>query len=70
MRRRDLVIAAAAAVALRSSAGRAQQPKVPLIGFVHGSAPVGQYKSYIASFFAGLQEEGFEPGRNVAVEYR
>jgi putative ABC transport system substrate-binding protein len=70
MRRRDLVIAATAVVALRPLAGRAQQSPMPLIGFVHGSAPVGQYKSHIASFFAGLQEEGFEPGRNVAVEYR
>src|SRR5437762_2535042 len=44
--------------------------RVPLIGFVHGSAPVGQYKSYVASFVAGLREEDFESGRNVAVEYR
>ena len=35
-----------------------------------GSAPVGQYKSFIGAFLAGLGAEGFEPGRNIAVEYR
>jgi putative ABC transport system substrate-binding protein len=43
---------------------------MPLIGFVHGSAPVGQYKAFVAAFLAALGEEGFEPGRNIAVEYR
>src|SRR5436190_15649515 len=69
MRRRDLIIAVAAAI-VPPSTGFAQQSPAPLIGFVHGSAPVGQYKSFIAAFLAGLGEEGFEPGRNVAVEYR
>src|SRR5205814_9122386 len=70
MKRRDLITAIPAAAILRSAAGRAQSLQVPLIGFVHGSAPVGQYKSYVASFVAGLREEDFESGRNVAVEYR
>jgi putative ABC transport system substrate-binding protein len=37
---------------------------------VHGSAPVGQYKSFVGALLAGLGEEGFKPGRNIAVEYR
>jgi ABC-type uncharacterized transport system substrate-binding protein len=70
MRRRELVFLAAG-IMLASRGGIAQQgAAVPLIGFLHGSAPVGQYKSYIASSVAGLGEEGYEPGRNVAVEYR
>ena len=43
---------------------------MPLIGFVHGSAPVGQYKLYVAAFLEGLKEEGFEDRQNIRVEYR
>ena len=70
MRRRALVLFAAGAMLLPQAGGAQQGAAVPLIGFLHGSAPVGQYKSYIASFVAGLGEDGYEPGRNVAVEYR
>src|SRR5439155_25899230 len=62
--------ATAPAAIVAPRAGLAQSHAVPLIGFVHGSAPVGQYKTYVERFLAGLKEEGFEPGRNVAVEYR
>src|SRR5712675_3033425 len=47
-----------------------QQSAMPLIGFVHGSAPVGQYKLYVAAFIEGLKEEGFEDRQNIRVEYR
>jgi len=70
MRRRELFLIAGAAFFLPRAAGAQQGAAVPLVGFLHGSAPVGQYESYIASFVAGLGEEGYEPGRNVAVEYR
>lgn len=69
MRRRELLVLAAGAMVM-PRLGIAQPSGVPLIGFLHGSAPVGQYKSYIGSFVGGLGEEGYEPGRNVAVEYR
>src|SRR5947208_9913545 len=67
VRRRDLLLATAGVI-LAPRTVLAQSPAVPLIGFLHGSAPVGQYKSYIERFLVGLREEGFEPGRNVAVE--
>jgi putative ABC transport system substrate-binding protein len=70
MRRRELVLLLGAAIPFARNAGAEQGAGVPLIGFLHGSAPVGQYKSYVASFVAGLGEAGYEPGRNVAVEYR
>ena len=69
MRRRDFVLLATGAMLAARPAG-GQTGAVPLVGFVHGSAPVGQYKTYVASFVAGLKEEGFEAGRNVTVEYR
>src|SRR5204862_7458008 len=34
------------------------------------SAPVGQYKLYVAAFLEGLKEEGFEDRQNIRVEYR
>jgi len=50
-------------------AGRAQQPAVAVIGFLHlGSPePVGPN---VAAFRQGLNETGFVDGRNVAIEYR
>ena len=70
MKRRDFVVVLAAAALVWPRGGQAQQTAMPLIGFLHGSAPVGQYQSYVAAFLAGLGEEGFERGRNLAVEYR
>jgi ABC-type uncharacterized transport system substrate-binding protein len=68
MKRREFVLLVGAALLPRIAI--AQQSGKPLIGFLHGSAPVGQYKSYIESFLAGLRDQGLETGRDVAVEYR
>ena len=68
MKRREFVLLVGAALLPRIAI--AQQGGKPLIGFLHGSAPVEQYKSYIESFLAGLRDEGFEPERDVALEYR
>lgn len=76
MRRRDLAIAlglgvfARAAMAQPSAGSPRQEPAAPLIGFVHGSAPVGQYQAYVAAFLEGLKEAGFEDRKNIGVEYR
>lgn len=70
MRRRDFLLLLGAAMLLRRAGWAQEGGARPLIGFLHGSAPVGQYKSYVANFLAGLREEGFEPERDLAVEYR
>jgi putative ABC transport system substrate-binding protein len=70
MRRREVLLAGAGAALLLPWPMLAQSRGMPLVGFVHGSAPVGQYQTYVERFSAGLLEEGFERGRNVAVEYR
>jgi putative tryptophan/tyrosine transport system substrate-binding protein len=49
-------------------AARAQQPTMPVIGFL-GPASADGYASYVEGFRQGLSAAGFVEGRNVAVEY-
>jgi putative ABC transport system substrate-binding protein len=48
---------------------RAQQPTIPVIGFVHGGSQHGQENAIVA-FEQGLGETGYVAGKNVTVEYR
>jgi putative tryptophan/tyrosine transport system substrate-binding protein len=48
---------------------RAQQPAMPVIGFLHGASP-GPYARFLPGFHQGLKETGYTEGGNVAVEYR
>jgi putative tryptophan/tyrosine transport system substrate-binding protein len=48
---------------------RAQQPAMPVIGFLNGQSPDTRVH-LVAGFRRGLQDMGFVEGRNVAVEYR
>jgi putative ABC transport system substrate-binding protein len=47
----------------------AQQPAVPVIGFLNSASP-GPFVQYSAAFGRGLNERGYVEGQNVAVEYR
>jgi putative ABC transport system substrate-binding protein len=70
MRRRellaDLVVAAAMA---QSAAALAQQPQLPVIGFLHSGSP-GPFAHLVAAFREGLREAGYVEGHNVAIDYR
>ena len=46
---------------------RAQQPAVPVIGFLDFGAPE---TTNMAAFRSGLSDTGFSEGRNLAIEYR
>src|SRR5215813_4548101 len=48
---------------------RAQQPAMPMIGYLSG-ATFETMREYVAAFRRGLADEGFFEGRNVAIEYR
>ena len=73
MRRRAFLTLLGGAAATSQScplAARAQQPALPLVGFVGSTSPDGYVGAQVAAVRQGLSEAGFVEGQNVAVEFR
>jgi len=68
MRRREFIALLGGAVA-SPLAARAQQPALPVIGFMSGRSPEDS-THLVAAFRQGLAENGFVEGQTVAIEFR
>jgi putative ABC transport system substrate-binding protein len=68
MKRRTFIAGLGSAAAWPAVA-RAQQPGMPVIGFLSSQAN-DNYKNITIPFLQGLKETGYVEGQNVAVQYR
>jgi putative ABC transport system substrate-binding protein len=69
MKRREFISLIGGAAVAWPVAARAQQPGIPIVGFMHSLWPEATVH-VVAAFHRGLVEAGYAEGRNVSIEYR
>jgi ABC-type uncharacterized transport system substrate-binding protein len=69
MKRRQFISLVGGAVLSWPLVARAQQPTIPIVGFINGASPK-PYVPNVNGFLQGLKEAGYIEGQNVTIEYR
>ena len=69
MRRRNFIKGIGSSAAAWPLVARAQQPALPVIGFLHTES-ADRSRDRLRGFHQGLAETGYVEGRNVTIEYR
>jgi putative ABC transport system substrate-binding protein len=69
MKRRDFITLVGGVATVWPLAARAQQPKLPIIGYL-GATTASAQKQWVDAFLQRLSELGWTEGRTVAIEYR